>query len=103
MRDGYELWKLSVWEWLPIVLGKVAKRAGGEKNVCYAQNFYRSQTTACESLTKGSLNSTHAILYLWLNCLSILIYYLCHVSTSPNILDSTLEAFSGYTYPDLTF
>lgn len=32
-RDGYKAWKLRRWDWLPIVLGKVAKRTGREKKL----------------------------------------------------------------------
>lgn len=32
-RDGYKAWKLRRWDWLPVVLGKVAKRTGREKKL----------------------------------------------------------------------
>lgn len=77
---------------VPHVLGKVAKRRCSEKDL-NATEIFRISTDCRQPLgsflTTGSTNSMNVTLSSILNCLSLLV----HVSTLPNTLDSTLQAF----------
>lgn len=44
---GSGLWKLSKWEWLPSVLGKVAKEMGSKKERFKSTEIFRISENSC--------------------------------------------------------